>query len=257
MTPKSCVSNGYLSPFPKTLGTCIHLRVLSLDLYVFDLDLFMDPFVLIPHHGSSSFPFPTFKPRRTNPNDQSRESTSTASRAPRRSPLLRRGSRRTQTNRRRRNLATGRSHHGTMQNEVFPMRAKVLHNPRPANEFVLCLRCARWGLRAPDPDCSHVERVDLSKATQADMDEMLAIAERVVRRRNEANDCLALLGRNGKRLESLGRVRRMHEAPSPSSRIVRLMQPDPRDPRYEMTVPREGDKVRWRARISTDPANQN
>lgn len=137
------------------------------------------------------------------------------------------------------------------------MRAKVLHNPRPANEFVLCLRCARWGLRAPDPDCSHVERVDLSKATQADMDEMLAIAERVVRRRNEANDCLALLGRNGKRLESLGRARMRQNEPSPpSSGIVRLTRPT-KDPRYVEMIPRQGDTSRLRIRVPIDPSNTN
>jgi hypothetical protein len=149
-----------------------------------------------------------------------------------------------------------RSHHDTMQSEVFPMQAKRYVNPRPANEFVLCLRCARWGSHSPDPDCSHVERVDLSGATSADVDEMVSLAERIAKRREEELAVLGLLGRRCKRLVSEGKARMQDISAPPSSGIVRL-KPDPRDPRYEVSTPRPGERIRYRVRISTDPANQN
>ncbi len=136
-----------------------------------------------------------------------------------------------------------------------PKRQTAQANPRPANEFCLCLRCARWGSRSPDPDCSHVERVDLSNATQADVDEMVSLAERIAKRREEAQAVLGVLGRRCKRLVTEGKAR-TQEAPPPSSGIVRLTRPT-RDPRYVETIPRQGDKVRLRVRIATDPANQN
>jgi hypothetical protein len=129
-------------------------------------------------------------------------------------------------------------------------------NPRPANEFRFCLRCARWGSRQPDPDCSHAEHVDLTSANRSDIEFFEELAERLARQREQMKLGFSMLRTDAKRLVAEGKARETVPEP-PSSGIVRLTQPDPRDPRYEMTVPRQGEKVRWRVRISTDPANQN
>ena len=79
-------------------------------------------------------------------------------------------------------------------------------NLRQSEDFLLCLNCARWGMRGPDPDCSHAERVDLSNATPGDLDEMVEMAERIARRREEAQAVVGLLKRSSARLVSLGRA---------------------------------------------------
>lgn len=102
-------------------------------------------------------------------------------------------------------------------------QAKPRANPRPSNEFVLCMSCARWGSRGPDNDCSHAERIDLSNATQADLDEMVEMAERIARRREEARAVLGLLKRSGSRLVSLGRASLDGKAPFPKfGKVVRI-----------------------------------
>jgi hypothetical protein len=117
------------------------------------------------------------------------------------------------------------------------------------------LRCARWGSRSPDPDCSHVERVDLIGATSTDVDYFETLAERIAKGREIITSEITALRNDAKRLVNQGKAR-TQEAPSPSSGIVRLTRPT-KDPRYVETMPRPGDKVRLRVRIETDPANQN
>jgi len=99
-------------------------------------------------------------------------------------------------------------------------QVKYCVNPRPSQEFLLCLNCARWGPRGPDHDCSHAERIDLSSATSADLDEMVEMAERHARRREEARDVLGLLGRFGSRLVSQGKATKINAGKLRSLRLA-------------------------------------
>jgi hypothetical protein len=123
-------------------------------------------------------------------------------------------------------------------------------NSRPANEFVLCLRCARWGSHSPDRDCSHVERVDLSEAASPDVDYFETLAERIAKGREIITSEMTALRNDAKRLVNQGKARERDITAPPSSGVVRLI-------RHVETIPRHGDKVRLRVRIATDPANQN
>ena len=135
-------------------------------------------------------------------------------------------------------------------------KRRILFNPRRANEFVLCLRCARWGSRHPDPDCSHVERVDLTGATSTDVDYFETLAERIAKGRQIITSEITALRNDAKRLVNQGKARMQDVPAPPSSGIVRLTHPT-KDPRYETTIPRPGEKVRFVVRVDTKPANRN
>ena len=99
-------------------------------------------------------------------------------------------------------------------------QAKSCVNPRLSEEFILCTGCARWGSRGPDPDCSHTERIDLSSASPAELDEMVEMAERITRRREEAQAVLGLLGRSAKRLVLQGKVIQINAVKLRSLRVA-------------------------------------
>lgn len=137
-----------------------------------------------------------------------------------------------------------------------PKRQTAQANPRPTNEFCLCLRCARWGLRSPDPDCSHVERIDLTNVGRSDVEFFEELAERIARDRVQTSLRFSMLRNDAKRLVNQGKARMQDVPAPPSSGIVRLTHPTKFG--YKDIIPnRDQDRPRIVIRIATAPANDN
>jgi hypothetical protein len=111
-------------------------------------------------------------------------------------------------------------------------------------------------LRSPDPDCSHVERIDLTNVGRSDVEFFEELAERIARDRVQTSLRFSMLRNDAKRLVNQGKARMQDVPAPPSSGIVRLTHPT-KDPRYETTIPRPGEKVRFVVRVDTKPANRN
>lgn len=94
----------------------------------------------------------------------------------------------------------------------------------------------------------------MSSATPADLDEMVEMAERIARRREEAQAVLGLLGRSGARLVSLGRASVHGKALLPKSSNVVRLRPDATPPWRYQSAERERSEPKC---TKTAPSRQS